>query len=268
MVRYYHRATCFLAATLVAVLVAVSAVAQTATISDGNSTAHFDLTAAGVGMDAWTVNGVNQLAEHSFWYRVGASGAAQRINLLTLSGYSASVNRLDATYVGPTFRIDLDWTLFGASPGFGQSDIGELIRITNTSQTALDFHFWQYADLNLLGTPLDTSVSITGGNTAWQYDGATVAEAADVPTPSRYEAGFNSTVLAHLSAGNLNNNASQTNGNLAWAFQWDRVLTPGASLIISKDNNLDVVVPEPGTLALLGIGVTGLLAGAWRRRRT
>jgi hypothetical protein len=52
----------------------------------------------------------------------------------------------------------VDWTIFGGSPGFGQSDVATLIRIANISPAALDFHFWQFVDFNLLGTPLDTSV--------------------------------------------------------------------------------------------------------------
>jgi hypothetical protein len=265
-VQFRHPVALALVATSIAIF-AAGAFAQTATITDGNSTAHFDLGGTGVGMDAWTVNGGNQLVEHSLWYRVGASGAAQRINALTLGGYAASGNRLDATYSAPTFTVTANWTIFGASPGFGDSDIGELIRITNISQTPLDFHFWQYVDLNLLGTAVDSSLTITGGNTATQYDGATMAQGADVPMPSRYEAGLRTTVFADVQAGNnLSNNASAVNGDLAWAFQWDKTLAPGASLILSKDNNLNVT-PEPGTLSLLVIGAASMLVSARRRRR-
>jgi hypothetical protein len=259
-----HSTAALLAAVIVLFALA-QANAQTATIADGNSTAHFDLSSAGVGMDAWTVNGVNQLGEYSLWYRLGSSGPAQRINALGLTAYGTPApNRLDTVYTGAGFRIDVDWTVFGSSPGFGQSDIAALIRITNTSQSPLDFHFWQYVDFNLLGTPLDTSVAVTGGNTATQHDGvAAVAETADLPFPSRYDANYRATVLANVSAGNLANNASQSNGDLAWAFQWDQQIAAGASLIINKDSNL--TIPEPSALTLLGVGALCLL-GVGRRR--
>ena len=114
--------------------------------------------------------------------------------------------------------------------------------------------------------PQNTLASITGGNTATQDNGALgVSETVDVPTPSRYEADFQPTVLGDVEAGLLSDNASQSNGDLAWAFEWDQQISPGNSLIISKDKQLSVV-PEPGTFVLLGIGAIGLLAFAWRRR--
>lgn len=234
----------FLVATLIVLGMTAVAAAEPIPIADGNSTASFDLTSTGVGMNSWVVNGVNQLYEQSFWYQVDSS-SVQRVNALTLSGSTVSANELHAVYAGSGFQIDLNWTLYGAAPGYDQSDMSEVIRITNTSFTTLDFHFWEYVNLNLLGTPVNTSVSITGGNTAQQYNGAlAVSETADVPTPSRYEADYYQTVLADLTSGTLSNNASQVNGDLAWAFQWDKQISPGASLIISKDKNLSIV-PEP-----------------------
>jgi hypothetical protein len=271
LVSYYFsedgqmRSKFILAALIVCGMVSVAG-AEFFIIADGNSTASLDLSSTGRGMESWTVNGVNQLYEQSFWYQVD-SGPVQRINTLTPAGsYMPGSNELQAAYSGSGFMIAATWTLYGASPGFTQSDIAEVIRIRNTSSTVLDFHFWQFVDLNLLGTPSDALASITGGNTARQYDGIlAVSETADVPAPSRYEAGYRQTVLADMQTGILSNNASQANGDLAWAFQWDRQISPGASLIISKDKHLDIV-PEPGSLILLAIGAVGLLGYGWRRR--
>ena len=74
-------------------------------------------------------------------------------------------------------------------------------------------------------------------------------------------------MLNDMQTGTLSNNASQSNGDLAWAFQWDKQISPGNSLLISKDKHLSIV-PEPSTLVLFGIGALSLLAFAWRRRQT
>ena len=97
-----------------------------------------------------------------------------------------------------------------------------------------------------------------------------VAEVVDTPAPSLYQADYANTIRALLEDGmasNLNNQASATNGDLGWAFQWNRSLAPGQELLIGKNKNL-AFVPEPGTLLLLGIGAIGLFAYAWHRRRS
>jgi hypothetical protein len=243
------------------------------TLSDLNSTVQFDLGTGGVGMDQWTVEGVNQLQEQSFWYRVG-NAPAQRINSLNLVSDNVSPGMLTATYMDPgsRFKIDLKFILTGAPPGTGQSDIAESVRTTSTSSSALDFHLYEYVDLNLSGTPLDSSVSISGGNTAIQTEGdSAVSETSDVPYPSRYQADYQSTILNGLTGGvlNLTNGTSATNGDLAWAFQWDRSIPAGGSFLVSKDKLLTVatVVPEPSTLALLTAAGLGLAGWAWRRKQ-
>ncbi|HUU89819.1 MAG TPA: PEP-CTERM sorting domain-containing protein, partial [Phycisphaerae bacterium] len=49
-----------------------------------------------------------------------------------------------------------------------------------------------------------------------------------------------------------------------WAFQWDKTLGPGDSLVISKDK---LIMPEPATLVLMGAGMAITLAARRRRRR-
>ncbi|MCY2926013.1 MAG: PEP-CTERM sorting domain-containing protein, partial [Planctomycetota bacterium] len=161
---------------------------------------------------------------------------------------------------------DVKVILAGGSAGSGTSDLTETIKITNTSGAPLDFHFFQYANLHLGGQTVNDSVEIRGGNTAVQTCGSTiVSETADVPTPSRYEAGLAFNTLNSLTDGSptsLSNQAGPTGpGDLTWAFQWDKTIAAGGSLLISKDMH---VVPEPATLGLLVLG--GLTVIARRRR--
>jgi hypothetical protein len=257
---------------------AVIATGETITLTDLNSVAHFDLGTGGLGMDSWSVSGVNQLKEQSFWYRVGNTEAPQRINSLTPTAAELDgLNHFSVTYSDPgqRFQIDLEYTLTGGSGADSPADLYEGIRIRNTSGAALDFHFYQYVDLDLGGTAHDTMVTMTGGilgvNTADQWDGTnSVSETVLAPRPSRYQAGYYPNLLTSLAAGtvgfNLDNTVSASDGDLAWAFQWDKVITKGGSYTISKDKILTLTVPEPGTLALLAAGGLCLLACAWRRK--
>ena len=60
------------------------------------------------------------------------------------------------------------------------------------------------------------------------------------------------------------NNHTSADGNVKWAFEWDKTITAGGTLIISKDMNIAGVVPEPSTLSLVG---SALLACGYRHYR-
>ncbi|MCY2929639.1 MAG: PEP-CTERM sorting domain-containing protein [Planctomycetota bacterium] len=256
---------CAVAATTAAVLVLLASPVGAAvyTLTDANSSSVVD-TGPG-GMTSWTVDGVQHLARQWFWYRVGAGGGETNVGALSLiSATQLSPDYLRLMYQGSSFTIELKLTLTGGSPGSGTSDIGESIKIVNTGATPLDFHFFQYVDLNLNGQAVNSSVEIVGGNTAVQTNGlTTVSETVETPTASRYEVGFAPGTLTSLTDGSpttLSNMGGPIGpGDLTWAFQWDRALAAGGSFLISKDKH---IVPEPATLCLLALGALG----AMRRR--
>ena len=165
-----------------------------ATLNEENSTLQFDLGSAGVGMNQWIVDETNRLAEQSFWYRVGNT-AQQRVNTLNLSSWAVAPggDLLTANYSDPSnrFTLQLQFLLTGSDPGSGISDISETVRVKNTSATALDFHLYEYVDIDLLGTanPWDSLVQLTGTpvNTAVQTNGMdNVSETVVTPAPSRF----------------------------------------------------------------------------------
>jgi hypothetical protein len=261
--------------SMFAVVAAGSTASAQLVLQDGNSSADFSLNTQ-AGQHSWVVDGVNHMYQQWFWYRAGSDQFERSLDSLAIVGVQVTdtnpfvdprPDTLDALYRDPRFDTELNVSLRGGTPGSNRSDIGEQIRITNTTGGFLPFHFFQYVDLDLNGTIPDTQVRITGGNTAVQSDGAfAVSESVVTPMPSHYEVNFYANTLTSLNDGlptTLNDNPGPLGpGDLTWAFQWDFNLAPGQSVLISKDKS---IVPAPASAALLAIGG---LAAARRRRRT
>ena len=227
-------------------------------------------------MHQWTVDRINRLAEQSFWYRVG-NAPQQRINTLTLSSWAVSGDDLlTVNYADPSnrFTMQLIYLLTGSDPGSGVSDISETIKIKNTSAGLLDFHLYEYADVDLLGLTraVNSSLQLTGMpvNTATQTNGVVnFSETVVTPAPSLFEAGYAAPLLSELSGGSvykLNDSSRAVNGDLAWAFQWDATIGSDKTLLVSKDLGL-TVVPEPSAIVLFGVGAIGLFGWGWQRRK-
>jgi len=271
-------------ALFLAVALATPADATTFTLTDLNSSAQID-DAAQRGMFNWTVNGVNQLTQQWFWFRLGSTGGQSSIETLPLLAATASDTNsngqndtLFLSYGSTTgLQIDVRYTLRGtASSG---SDMQEQINITNNGSVTLDLHFFQYTNFDLNGTPAGDTVALLNAppnNTVRQSKGSTViAETVTSPAANHYELGLTTdspNTLTRLNSGSpitlLDGATTRGPGDATWAFQWDQSLAPGATLQISKDKNL--AIPEPGTSALIitmGTAFAGLtFLRKWSRR--
>jgi len=258
------------AMVLALVFLAPQAHATLWTLSDGGTTGTTatvdDSTSA--GMNSWYVDGVNQLYQQWFWYRIGSGATAQSINTLGLQSAelygppSSPTKSLDLVYLGTNgLEVEITYTLKAQSDG---ADLGETITITNTNHTgSLDLSFFQYSDFDLNGSTalpvqhqtVHIAAGLSGDSAVQSGDGALMSETTVGPVvPNRYEAGLYADTLASLgTAGyNLNNNADAGPGDVTWAFQWDRTLGATDSFQISKDKQIHENVPEPAALFMLG----------------
>ena len=266
-------------AVLLVILFAGAANGTIVVLNDLNSEARFD-TQSKKGLFSWVLGepcGCN--VEHGnrqwFWYRVGDSGPETAINLLDQTGITITdgnfnpgdddftVNYADT---GGDFTIDLRFTLSGSTLGSGQSTLVETITITNTTEDDLDFHFFQYVDLDLNHEPTTDTVTMLADNKVLQTDGiTTVVETVITPASDHRSVALDPDLLVLLedgSATTLNDATGPISGDVTWAFQWDFLIEPGGTAQISKIKSM---IPEPATLVLLG--AAGLPALMRRRRR-
>jgi hypothetical protein len=261
--------------SLVALVVGAgaSAHAQIVTLSDHNSSALVN-TNSQAGMFNWSVDGVNQLFQQWFWYRVGGNGPQNSIDTISAPTIQQpNARTLYTTYSNGAFSVEVDYVLTGSTAGSGHSDMGESIRITNLSGQPLDYHFFQYSDFDLGGTPGGQTITLGKDlnnmfNEALQTGPAgTLDETTTVATPgaNHGEAAFYPSTLNRLNGGvpvTLNDVAGPLGpGDVTWAFEWDLLIPAGGDVLISKDKLINV--PGPGAASLLGLGLVGLT----RRRR-
>jgi hypothetical protein len=275
------------AVNVIAMVAALSAQAQSVTLTNLNSSATINLNSGNpstAGMVDWSVDGYHNLSQQWFWFR--ADGMSREQTIDTIGGLNATASpdgrTLYTSYFNGSYGIRVDYLLTGFASGSGISDISENISITNGTANPLEFHFFQYSDFKLGGSPQNTIVTL-GRNLRGLFNEASLektdpafrvalSETVVTPGANHGEAAIGGLTFGRLTDNlptTLNDNAGPVGGGITdptWAFEWDFIIAAGSSVGISKDKYLQIVaIPEPGTAALLGIGCA--MAVVWRRRR-
>jgi hypothetical protein len=237
-------------------------------LADLNSTVRIDPDSQAGTFD-WVVDGVDQLSQQWFWYRIG-SGAEQSINTLSAASVSATATHAEITYSAGGLEFLVKYDLTGGTAGSFTSDLAETIRIRNLGTSSIDMHFFQYSDFDLNGVAGGQSVQFFGAGfnkVAQTGLGIEMSETVVVPDATHHEANLFSTTRTSLNNGTattLNDSNSAGPGDVTWAYQWDVTVAAGGSFIISKDKHIHAV-PEPASLGIWGL-VAAVSGFAVRRR--
>lgn len=274
------------AALLAACGLVVPVFAQTYTVANLNSTVQINATGSSAGMPTWLVDGVNNVKQQWFYFRIGDSGPELPINSmgnLTVASRT-DLATLDLTYAdlpsSPNYQARVQYLLTGLANGSGRSTLGETVTFYNTSASSLNLRFFDYSDFDVAGIANNDSVTLSRTalgppsnktyNTSFvQTLGAFSVNSSAVSgtnNTAHLEANYYSTTLSSLVDGNpttLNDTFSKTSGDLTAALEWDVTLAPGTSLLISK--TISLVVPEPSATTLVALGFVAW--GILRRNR-
>lgn len=282
--------TGIVAASVVALgLVLAATPARAVVISSGTTSVDI----VGTNVASWTIGGTQQVGFGiQYFYRIGDAGPELPLNSLTVVNYGPGIdNPLVGTddYLidlvddagNPSFQVTVKYGTIG---GGGLTSILPVEISVTALQGAMDFHLFEYSDLDLAGTMDDDLVTIVGDNSVTQSDGLVTFEGNSVlsgPNPSMaHDVALFPVLLNALTDGLPTNLAGASvlgPGDLEFAFQWNLALDANDPLaesqIVSINKQITLrepatsVIPEPATTALSIMGLMALGGTVMGRRR-
>ena len=230
-----------------------TAIAATAgTLTDGNAT----LTLIGPPVFGSSVgdvtfrtdpNGVDQGFKYTWYYRTPNNNQNRVLSSLDtpIESFSGNTATVQYTSAGPLpvgfERFDADMTLtLQDSNQPGQALVCAEVIITNPNPNPVTYQFFNLVDLDLRGTPVDDTASVSDPNAIllrYEDGGSTTfAEVLGVgATAYQLDASFSLRSQLNGGAANLDNVATPFTGDAAVALQWTLTIDPGASAtMVSK----------------------------------
>lgn len=217
---------------------------------------------------SWIVGGTEHVYENSWYFRDGDAGTASLVSTIdpnptvTLFGTQGA----EVVYANGGLTVTINYFLQANSNG-SAADLAEQVVFETVS--GINLRLFQYNDFDVSGTSGGDTATRLNSSTIFQVDGNFGVTTGATPIPEFSEMSLWSDVLSDITgtAGYFLNTAAGSgigetqSGDMTFAFQWNRDLGDRDSLLLST--NKVAAVPEPATLAVLGLGAAALL----RRRK-
>lgn len=221
----------------------------------------------GAGVVYSASGSADQLFQNWWWYRVNGVNARE-FALSNLTGKVVGGNEMTLNYREPEgFDVELRYTITN-NPG-GALVTGTAF-ITSISAAPLDMSFFHYMDFDMAGTAGSDWATLVSDNPSMRMlitdSNAVINAEYRAIDGVAYQVGHFGTIRGLLTDGvidDLNNTGLPYGpGDFTAANQWSFVLNEGEQIAVQTSFILNPV-PEPASMAVLGLGVLALL----RRRK-
>ncbi|MGF1570414.1 MAG: PEP-CTERM sorting domain-containing protein [Nodosilinea sp.] len=256
-------------------------------LRSGNSVYRTNIFTFSEDQASWLVEGVDNVFTDQYFLNFGTSPTRRELELKDLTLVSLTqptenrfIADLDLSALGIDLNFSLDSTLQGFEAGSRRSRREDVVTLSNTGSSAIDFTLLSYLDLDLVDfdRPLDKSFdddsTVFANRTLSQTDrSGTLATITVDQAPTAVQVAEYPFLISQLKDGSRtvlqNTSPTLANSDGSALLQFNRRLNPDEAITFRFVKSLQATaepepVPEPVTL--LGLGLVGSALLVLRRR--